>query len=123
MTKEKELYGRIKHNIKPMRSNKYLTWLRKKNHDKEIHHLIGSQGSLKLSDYLIVAITREEHQRAEAFKILYFFDNLHIAINNLIDYVRELEMNIEEANDLVKLKCPYCDEVFSVQRKDLELME
>lgn len=89
--KEKELYGRFKHNIKPAKSGKYLEWVRENNPGKEIHHLIGSVGPLKLTDYLVVAVTRDEHNRAEAFKILYFFENLHIAINNLINYVKHLE--------------------------------
>ena len=90
MTKEKELYGRIKHNAPILKSNKYIAWLKTQpnNAGKDPHHLIGSQGALKLTDYLIVMVTREEHERAERAKIAFFFDNLHIAINNLIYYVR-----------------------------------
>jgi hypothetical protein len=91
MTLDKQLFGRFKHNIIPAKSNKFLKWMREQNPNKELHHLLGSQGKLKLTDYLIVAVTREQHQKAEAFKILYFFENIHTAINNLIKYVRFLE--------------------------------
>ena len=89
--KEKELFGRFKHNTRPAKSLKYLKWLRERFPNRELHHLVGSQGKLKLTDYLIVAVTREEHARAEAFKILFFFEHLHEAVNNLIEYVRFLE--------------------------------
>ena len=89
--KEKELYGRMKHNIIPAKSKKYITWLKEREPHKEPHHIIGSQGALKLSDYLIVMVSRSEHNKAEAFRIKFFFENIHIAINNLIEYARHLE--------------------------------
>ena len=93
MSVEKELFGRFKHNIKPAKSQKYINWLKKQPQSEgmEPHHLIGSQGSLKLTDYLIVMVTRKQHELAEKFKIRYFVGNLHIAVNNLISYVQHLE--------------------------------
>lgn len=91
MNEKKELYGRVKHNIKPAKSSRLIKWMKEENPNKEIHHLIGSTGKLKLTDYLVVAVTREEHARAEAFKILFFFEHIHEAINNLITYTQYLE--------------------------------
>lgn len=91
MTEQKQLFGRFKHNLTIDRAPKYLKWLREKYPNKEPHHLIGSQGKLKLTDYLVIMVTRNEHIDAEDAKITYFFENLHRAIQNLIDYIKYLE--------------------------------
>ena len=64
----------------------YLKWLRVKYPDKELHHLTGSMTGIKLHDCFIVPVTRAEHIKAEANKIQFFNDNLHIAIKLFMEY-------------------------------------
>ena len=93
--KEKELFGRFKHNLPIDRAPKYIEFLKKKDAERglerEFHHLLGSQGRIKLTDYLGVMVTRKQHDYAEAHKIQFFFENLHIAIENLIAYIKWME--------------------------------
>lgn len=60
------------------------------NHD--IHHLLGSMSrSMKLNDYLLVPLTRQEHIWAEGHKAEAFFKYFYDAVLYLFEYVQYLE--------------------------------
>lgn len=88
---EKHLRLRFEHSIPPAKSSKFLEWMRSEHPGKEIHHLLGSQTGIKMTDFLAVALTREEHVRAEQNKSYYFVFYLPTAIKNLIKYIIFLE--------------------------------
>ena len=87
----KQIFGNLKHHLPITRGNKYLKWLKDKYPHLEPHHLLGSQGKIKLTDYLVVMVTREEHQIAEKYKIAFFTSNLHRSLIHLIQYIQHLE--------------------------------
>lgn len=76
-------------NLKPRHSKHYLKWLKVKFPGMELHHLLGSMGSLKLNDFLVVPVTREEHLKAERNKIQFFEDNLAKCLNLIFEYLEE----------------------------------
>jgi hypothetical protein len=84
------LYKQLR-NMPIYRSKKYLKWLKENCPDLEPHHLIGSQTSIKLNDYLVNMVSREEHQRAEKEKEEHFSGNLAQSLNRLFKYVQYLE--------------------------------
>lgn len=88
--REKELFGRFKHNLPIDRAPKFIKFLKDNDPLREPHHLLGSQGRIKLTDYLIVMVDRRHHDYAEKHKIMFFFENLHWAIQNLISYIKFL---------------------------------
>jgi hypothetical protein len=71
-------------------SKKYLNHLRETYPTLEPHHIIGSMTGIKLNDYLIVMLTREQHQKEHRepteFNIL-----LVDALFNLFNYLKEVE--------------------------------
>ena len=87
----KQIFGNFKHMLPIHRSNKYIKYLKSIHPNKEPHHLLGSQGKLKLTDYLIVMVTREEHLKAEQHKIEFFYNHLAEALSNLFRYISFLE--------------------------------
>ena len=102
---KKELFGRFKHNLPIDRAPKFIKWLYEKDAqnglEREFHHLLGATSRrLKLTDYLGVMVTRKQHIEAEAHKIAFFFDHLHEAITNLIEYIK----HIEQLNNKLKEK-------------------
>jgi hypothetical protein len=92
MMTEKELYGQLKHRLPIDRAPKYLKWLKEKYPYFEPHHILGSTSRrLKLTDYLIVMVSRKDHDYAERYKIPFAIENLYKAIINLIEYTKHLE--------------------------------
>jgi len=84
------IYKRLR-NIPSFKSAKFLKWFKAKYPDREAHHIIGSMTGIKLNDYLLLPVTREEHYKAEAYKTDYAIDNLHISLKILFEYIKELE--------------------------------
>lgn len=87
-TTEDIIYNRLKSRVGFDRSNKHLQWVRQFG---EPHHLFGSYSGRKTSDYCTIAVTREEHERAEKHKSEFAIENLHILIQYLQKRIRELE--------------------------------
>lgn len=89
------VYNRLRTFIKPWKSKKYLEWLKDKYPIRDLHHLVGSVGKLKLSDALMVPLTREQHNTAHDNAALFFEDNLYVAVNLLQEYITHLEDTVE----------------------------
>lgn len=94
MKVEKAIYIRLKDNLDKHKSKQYLNWVRKGFPSLELHHLFGSHTGSKTTDYMILPLTREEHQLAELMKSEFAIDNLHIALNILQTYVKYLESKV-----------------------------
>ena len=88
-TMKEILYKQLR-NLPCYKNADYLKWLRERNPDKTIHHLIGSMTGIKLNDYLLIPLTIQEHEEAERHKIEFCIDNLHIALNNLFEWVNTI---------------------------------
>lgn len=73
------------------RSDKFLKWVKAKYPDRDMHHLIGAMTAIKLNDYLILPLTREEHIQAESKKGEFAVDNLPRSLNILFEYIKEIE--------------------------------
>ena len=61
-----------------------------------MHHLLGSFGSLKISDSLIAPMTRTEHNKADLNREEYFNIYLPKSINLLQEYITDLEETINK---------------------------
>lgn len=90
------MYQKLKNQISPFRSPRYLEFFRHKYPDKDPHHLLGSQGSLKITDSLLAPLSRAEHQKADKDREAYLLTYLPKAINILQEYIKELENQLEE---------------------------
>jgi hypothetical protein len=69
---------------------KFKAWLKKKNPNKDFHHVCASTMGRRSTDYLAVLVSREEHSKGQD-DIGWLIDQLPEAINNLLQYVSELE--------------------------------
>lgn len=86
------IYNRIKNSIGFHRSKKFMKFIGDQNPSKILHHCFGSYSqSKKTSDYTVIPLTPEEHEKAEKDKSQYAIDNLHIILKQLIDYIEKLE--------------------------------
>jgi len=90
-TVQDEVYNRLKTNIGFDKSKKHLKWVGSKNPGKVLHHLTGSYTGIKTSDYSVIPLTPEEHEKAERDKSNFAIENLHILIKILIERIKELE--------------------------------
>ena len=82
---------------KPHRSRRYKDWLlgQPENGGKDPHHLFSSSGSLKSTDLLLIAVTRERHNHLEAHP----HENHELipeCIHNLLQYTAFLEERVEQ---------------------------
>ena len=82
---------------KPHRSTRYKNWLHSQgdNSNKDLHHLFGSTQSLKSTDLMLIAVTRERHNYLE----LNPHENHELipeCIHNLLQYVAFLEERVEQ---------------------------
>lgn len=84
------LYKQIR-NIPSFKSKKFIKWVKAKYPEREIHHSIGSMTGIKLNDFLVVPVTRHEHERAEKHKIDFCIENLPKSLNILFEYIKEIE--------------------------------
>lgn len=89
MTTEEILYKQFR-NIPPLRLKEYQDWLHKKFPDKEIHHLTGSMGSLKLHDCFSLPTTRKEHTEYHNGNTQQvFIDNIAYSIRLFLQFLQE----------------------------------
>ena len=70
------------------KSKKYYEWFKKEHPNHDAHHLVGT----KVTDYLLVPLTREEHQVPHKKPDEYFQEDLIIAINILSNYIKSIEV-------------------------------
>lgn len=84
------LYHRLR-NMPTRKSKRFLKWAKEKYPNLELHHILGSQTGIKLCDYLVKPVTREQHLYAERNKSDFAIDNLHTSLNILFEYISELE--------------------------------
>ena len=96
ITLEKALYIRLKDYLDKCKSPQYLKWVRNKYPDKELHHLTGSHIGSKTTDYLILPLTRAEHEEAEKRKSEYAIEHLHESLNILQSYIKYLEGKVHK---------------------------
>lgn len=90
------LRKRIKFHIRPWKSKGYLAWLKIKFPGYDLHHCLNSFTGFKVSDSLMVPLSREQHSQVhENNQDEFFEDNLYIALNNLQGYITYLEDTIE----------------------------
>ena len=70
-----------------------LKWFKEKHPCKEGHHLLASTTAKKLNDYLMVDLTTKEH-RDYHDNYEDFDEYLLRALENLFDYIEELENDL-----------------------------
>ena len=92
------LYNRLKNTVGFDKSKKHLAFVGGKYPGKVLHHLFGSFMGKKTSDYAVIPLTIEEHERAEADKSNYAIEHLHTLIKILIERVKELEQTTMKGN-------------------------
>lgn len=85
------LYKQLR-NLPIYKSKKFLAWVKQKYPDKEVHHLLGSMTGIKLNDYLVKPVQRQEHLEAEKHKQDFAIANLPQSLNILFQYIKELEL-------------------------------
>jgi len=91
-----KLYQRLRNQIHPWKNKDFLTFIREEYSDKDPHHLLGSLGSMKISDSLIAPLNRVEHNKADKQREEYFELYLPFAINILQRYIDNLQTRIKE---------------------------
>lgn len=99
MNPDVSVYNRFRRFLRPWKSKQYLTWLKAKFPNHDLHHALGSMGALKLSDSLMIPLTREQHEEAHKAPGCFFEDNLHIAVNHLQNYITYLENENERIRE------------------------
>jgi hypothetical protein len=72
------------------KSEEFKKFVRDQKPGSEFHHVFGSIGPKKTTDYLGVALTNEEHTRAH-FDNDYLISLMPEAIENILKYVKYLE--------------------------------
>lgn len=80
--------------VPPLKSKRYLDWLKRKDPQKDIHHILGSHTGIRMTDFLAILVSRVDHQRAEMHKAKYFMFYLPEAIKNLTQYIKHLERRL-----------------------------
>ena len=85
-------YEKARHEIKPWKSDEYLEWFRQKFMHRDPHHLLGSMGNLKLTDSLLMPISRATHNSLKGDKAAeYAEENIIFSLNIFQEYVTYLE--------------------------------
>jgi len=91
-----EFYTRTRNLIKPWKSKNFLEFAKGKYPTKVLHHAIGSMGSLKLTDLLLIPLDRLEHGKADRERAKYFKEYLPFMLNLVQEYITKLEKENEE---------------------------
>ena len=90
------VYNSLKNKIGFDRAKNHLQWVGKNNPGKQLHHLFGSYSqSLKTSDYAVVPVTAEEHQKAEKDKSGFAIEKLPVLFNILVNRIKFLESQLK----------------------------
>jgi hypothetical protein len=88
----KEYHQKFRNEISFERAPEYHEYLHDLSPKMVLHHLLGSASKrLKYTDYLVVPLTIEDHEKAHKNTALFFMLNLPTAIKLLIGYVQYLE--------------------------------
>jgi hypothetical protein len=93
------MYRMLRNQIQPWKSEGFLKFVRAKYPDKDPHHLLGSLGSMKISDSLIIPLSRQEHTMADVKREDYFLTYLPMAISLLQEYISSLEVNAHSSSN------------------------
>lgn len=93
---EKAVYASLKNNLKFYKSARYRKRFKEKYPDPiHGHHPFGSFVGKKTSDYTMIPLTREQHERAHKEMDKVAMENLHVMINLMQEYIYELEQELE----------------------------
>lgn len=84
------LYRQLRNQIKPWHCQEFIDFIHWKYPDKDPHHLLGSLGSMKITDLLIAPLQREEHGVADQHREQYFETYLPKALNLVQEFVDHL---------------------------------
>ena len=91
MEAESMFFNHLKNTIQPVKSIKYLEYLKSKFPDRELHHILGSYTGMKGTDFLIYPCTHKEHEHAEKNKSQFGIEVISSSINLLIEYAKGKE--------------------------------
>jgi hypothetical protein len=73
------------------KSKRYLSWMKERNPNLDLHHILGSVHGKKFTDYLVVAIDHAHHLNVvEPHKGMWFDKYLLESLENLQIYVNEI---------------------------------
>jgi hypothetical protein len=82
----------LRNRVKVWKSKDYIKYLKERFPGQDLHHLLGSFTSCKITDSLIVPLSREEHGRVHKMtKDECLETYLATAINLLQEYITRLE--------------------------------
>jgi len=84
------IFTRLKNVIGFHRSQQFKDWFHQRYPDKDIHHVFGSIGKLKTSDYCSAPLGRIQHSTIPN-EADWAIDNLELMIDCMIQYIRHLE--------------------------------
>lgn len=103
-------YTRCRNLGKPWRNEDYYKWLKAKYPEHDLHHLLGSMGKLKLTDALIIPLTRIEHSKIHqrpGGDVEAFIEHLPKALELLQEYIDHLQDECQGMfEDLMFYKAP-----------------
>ena len=101
-------YEKVRHEIKPWKSDEYLEWSRQKFPDRDPHHLAGSMGSLKLTDFLLMPVNRAIHDSLKGNRAAeYAEENIIFSLNIFQEYVTYLEEYVTYLEEKLYCTKPY----------------
>lgn len=89
------MWKHLRYKIKPWKSKGFLGYMKERFPDKDLHHLLGSMGPLKLTDLLLAPVTRAEHQKCHEQPAIALEEKLGEALNYIQDYITYLEKKNE----------------------------
>lgn len=89
------LYLRLKNSIGFDKSKQFMDWFHNEYPTKDPHHLWGSYGSIKTTDYTCVPVSRIEHSTMEC-EWQWAIDNLPLVFTTMIKYIKYLEKKVSE---------------------------
>lgn len=90
-----QLFNRIKYFVGFSRSKRFKFWFHQQYPGKEMHHIFGSYGSKKTSDFCSVPVTMEEHQAAHKKTHDFAIDHVPEMLSVMTDYINHLESKIK----------------------------
>jgi hypothetical protein len=85
------LFNRFKTSVGFYRSKKFKAWFHQKYPCKEQHHLFGSYGSRKTSDFCSIPVGQIDHIKAHKDIHTFAIDHLPEMISVMTEYILHLE--------------------------------
>lgn len=89
----------LRYSVNKWISESYREYLKKRFPDKDLHHLLGSFTGMKISDSLLIPLSRKEHNEVHKLtkdEVLEMY--LAKSINLLQDYIKYLEGKNDKNN-------------------------